>query len=1358
MLVFIILILLSASSAWGAILNATTRATLITAITNAQPGDTVQIACGTYTNWGIVTIPITDDAAVANRITLRPVTPQCAIFSGQGALNLSVQSRAWTISGLKFQNQTGFGLVNSNGAAEGSLITLDGAQDVIVEDIVIQNVSGGGVIIPVMELAGPRPTTRITLRNIRINGYNQTGQGMAINVYGQANRGYITNVTIEDLLFQNRTVSAIVGNTKWARIGFDKTDYDSNIKVRRSTFLNDTPNAPFQDVLAIRASNVEVTDNLFQKSAGIEFRRGLNQVFSRNRIIDPNVTFTGAAVSMNDEGHVVTNNLCTTSLANKTCFRFGMGNAAAGADGVKDFVEFKNALFAHNTIDGFSDSSIDMTTVSTGPSDGATTVNPTGITMVNNAIKQATGTIVKGNSCNTQFTEIGNNGWSGAALAGCLTEGTNNTVSEPEWVSPAAGNYELANASPYINAGTNIECQLYTETDLPGKVRDTSPDIGAYEFSTGDDVIPPSATACDDLFGSAQDYLLCEQSDLTCEFNARMNGATCNDLCQSFNRVCVTSYGNELTSCTHIVEEACDLPRTDQICVCKLNAEAATPSTGGNRYVDTSCATPGDGTTETCGATGPWTSLQYAMETVDCFGMNEGDIINVKGNETPQNDGSWYDAEYDEVINLSPDSACAGVIVQNATGHHVTLDGTRDISGETWVELGTSNVFECQSANCGVESGFPFTAWYQIGSGLEQRLNLVQTNKSCTEDLAAGYMRYNPITKRVCAHLSDDSSPAAATYFRIPFHATALNLEDEDVDGITFRANPDKTGSFNITRYRDDLISMDASINQDIIIDGLNLSWASRDGIGSAEVLEVANYKFLNNDVSFVGRYGINWGYDLGEGDVIGNQVHDIGTYPVFEECWGIDEGCHDGYNFTNSAIRVHNCAIPDGERKGTIAHNAIYNMGGGSVGYSIGIEMWFCTYGNLVDSNLIYDSTGPGSDGDGGGFYGIVFNGIPAGLYHDNNVISNNRCENVDYCFAWDTDTETSQVGLRNDVVGNTCHNPYESCWVQENGTTVGGSLHFRNNLAVIDNGYAKLANIPSDSKWDVSFTNNGFECNHADCSGLDIATIQGVNYERAGDCTPTVDCIEDLGDANTYNSFALECGTMLLQEGSNAVNTGVNLDALPLDYLGNSRPFGAFSDIGAHELQTESVPLNLVQYGYRFYNTFRPDGVDPLADENVTPDIYNGGIYTLRFSVAGDDVNTAQYIANLTPYYQHCDPTCGEWLPITDGCTGTAVCFVDNPFREHEEAIANDLALEGRTYSGESRFIDDPARAAPIVFRSTDQIELEYSLRMGSLVDIGDTVSIRIQYSNGDEISNYLNMPTVTATAGKLLIIMGY
>ena len=54
---------------------------------------------------------------------------------------------------------------------------------------------------------------------------------------------------------------------------------------------------------------------------------------------------------------------------------------------------------------------------------------------------------------------------------------TNILNKDPKFVDAFNGNYQLDSLSPAINAGLNIELEI----DLEGKVRDSQPDIGAYE-------------------------------------------------------------------------------------------------------------------------------------------------------------------------------------------------------------------------------------------------------------------------------------------------------------------------------------------------------------------------------------------------------------------------------------------------------------------------------------------------------------------------------------------------------------------------------------------------------------------------------------------------------------------------------------------------------------------------------------------------------------------------------------------------------------------------------------------------------------------------------------------------------------
>jgi hypothetical protein len=209
-------------------------------------------------------------------------------------------------------------------------------------------------------------------------------------------------------------------------------------------------------------------------------------------------------------------------------------------------------------------------------------------------------------------------------------------------------------------------------------------------------------------------------------------------------------------------------------------------------YVDGSCSSNGNGTGATCaassGGVGPWNSLANANK---CPGMSGGDIIEIRG-------GTYREAAW------QPNTGCSGtsgnnVIIQNYAGEDVTLDGTRDISGSTWTSRG-GGVYECTSGTCGTTYKFPFTAWYDTGSG-EQRLDLVQTNRTCDSSVPVGGMRYTT-GGGVCAHLSDGSSPASTNYFRIPYTYTAIQLNNTGVDYLTFRKNP-AGGSFKIERWRD---------------------------------------------------------------------------------------------------------------------------------------------------------------------------------------------------------------------------------------------------------------------------------------------------------------------------------------------------------------------------------------------------------------------------------------------------------------------------------------------------------------------------------------------------------------------------
>ena len=887
----------------------TTAAALQSVVNAALPGDTVIIADGAKTNWGTITILHTRDGTVSQPITLKAQTTCGAVFSGQGALNLDVRAANWKIQGLKWQNQTSFGAALSTGAAGGSLITLDGAQNVVIENNCFANIAGAGMVIPVMRLNGIRETKGNIFRGNTVNGYGQTtGAGAFIKIYGRTSRGFISVFDIKTNSFKNRTVTSNVAENYWIHVG-DGLATDGSVanaayvRIQDNLFENDIQSVPRQEAVYIEAKGVELSGNTYKTTAGVVFRMGPNHTIARNTFYNPNTSFQKYAVRIHDVGHTIVGNLFYTDNNATTALELGMGNTDIGANGQLDYTAFGSALVANNTFHGFSETSIQGALERAGGNDGATTVYPHDVDLVNNAVRQDSGTMFVGPPLCAASCVASNNAYYGNANPGCMASGTDNVREQPDWVSPATGIYTPARSSPLIDAGIELATVVQARVDHDGKFRDTAYDIGAFEYSRDLPVLPPAANACALKFGSASNYLQCKQSDLTCEFSATLGTSTCSALCESKGTRCLTSFANATGSCQRSVEEACSLSRSDQICVCELNGDASAPPPIVTRYVDSSCESNGNGTSAICGSNGPWTSLKYALETADCEGMNPGSTLIVQGATYHPENGNWYGDAYYAEGDISPDDFCTGIIIENADGDHVVLDGSLDIHTSTWVGKG-SGVYECTTGTCGTPTSFPFTAWYNVGTG-EQRLDLLQSMQSCTTALPAGKMSYNPVTKKVCAHLSTGASPSSAAYFRIPYYAKGIAFEGDNADDIKIRKNLSGAGSFTMTRFRDVGISMDSVINQDITVDGLTFSWLLDTGIKAVSATKTeANFHLMNNTIEYVGLAGIDSRGDIGTASISCNTIRHIATSPVFELCSGVGAGCLPSYEIGRASCR----------------------------------------------------------------------------------------------------------------------------------------------------------------------------------------------------------------------------------------------------------------------------------------------------------------------------------------------------------------------------------------------------------------------------------------------------------------------
>jgi hypothetical protein len=1353
------LCILTASVVHAVDITVNSRASLQAAITASNPGDNIIITDGVYTNFGTIIVPATEDGTTTNRKTLRAQTDGGVIFRGQGALNLVMRAAFWNVIGIVFENQTAFDAYGAAATGLGGLINFDGAQDILMDKVIPRNISGPGVPFPVLELNGTRPTRRILIRNMLADGYTQSGgRGSFIYIYGGLDRGFARDIQIADSIFRNRTVTGTTDLNFWIKFGDfsgttdDSTAYESGLKITGNVFENDNPSGFGQDTMHLMGRGITVSNNKFVNMSQIRFRKGSNNVIANNEFINPNTSRSIAQISIQGTGHQIINNLCRTTTASTICLWLGKGTVDSGLGPPgPDFDVFADSILAHNVFDGFATAAIDMNGNQTGTNDGITTVFQTGILAHNNAFRQDAGSLWVGTSCASRFAAISHNGHFGDSSQGCISSGTNNVTFNPRWTNTASGDYTLMDNSPYVDAGLALTGYPIASADMFGNQRDTSPDIGIAEYGSQ----PPGPDACANIFGGVGNFLLCEQTATSCEFNVLLNNSDCSTLCGSFGKTCLGAINNGTNSCTPVLPNAdtCDTPRIDQICICELDDPPA-PPTANVRYVDKNCATDGNGTTTVCGPNGPWGGLNYALATAQCAGMAPGDIIYVRGNASASAaGGDWYDERF-YVMNVTPpNSACSGVIVRPYPNEHVIIDGSFDIKGSTWTLVGGST-YQCTGGSCGSAAGtYPFTAWVSKG-GTEYELDLIQSDRTCTASLAAGTMTYNPTSRRVCIRLADSSAPSTTTYIRIPIRESAMRFQDANVDNLVIEGDIGGTGSFWITRYMSQAMSMDPSINQGIRIDGIEISHNGSRGILVDGSEGAANYKFLNNHIHHIGQEGIRWRLDTGFVKIEDNIIHDIGTSPLFEQCDGVGSGCFPTATTPSSGIYVSNCLIaPEQGSVDTstdtrsIKGNEIYTVDNGYSGTSHGIHLSDCAHDLIVDSNLIRDSSATVD------FHGIKVSALSQSQHHNGNILRNNRCEDVDNCFTTEYLTIEQEYQTSNQFLGNTCLNPNTSCWRHIGEEDVGAFLTFENNLAAAYSGYAKLMDVPVSTMWNSNFRNNGFECTHADCVGVPLVTFQGTDFYRDGECVEGTSCIQDINPSlgNIYGHFLVQTGTLEIAEGSEAINAGVDNSRLPTDAFGNRRPFGQRTDIGAHEYSVEIEFSDMVQDGYRFFDVFSYNGKYPIAAENTPVTLYHRAKFVLRVAVYGSP-DSSPGIANLALYAQRCSPSCGDFeavLPLR--CTGRVLCLVDDPTRENGEPIDNGLQLQGRTFLSASQYIDGEFNLSTHIktfaVNANEHLELEYVLGAGTLITEGDTINIQVRNADGTVLSSYgSNIPSIT------------
>lgn len=811
------------------------------------------------------------------------------------------------------------------------------------------------------------------------------------------------------------------------------------------------------------------------------------------------------------------------------------------------------------------------------------------------------------------------------------------------------------------------------------------------------------------------------------------------------------------------------------------NATGVGPLPNTTFYVDASCGTNGNGTSTTCGATGPWNSLKNALEVAGCAGMAPSDILEVQGDATLDItcEGASTDCYFEDHIEVA--QGCSGIIIQNAENEHVILDGSMDIKGSTWTSIG-SGVYRCATSGCSGAVGdvFAARAWYDRGAGAEE-LDLIQSTQTCDTSLAAGKMRINQTDQSICVHLSNNASPSTTSYFRVPWHSPAISGIISNPTNVTIRGNAAGTGSFRIQRYRNNGIELDAPSNAGWSLHRLHISDILNRCISVNGSSAAAGIRLLSNTLSFCGQEAVNFVGDTGVFQIFGNVITDIQTTPDYERCDGVGTGCLSGFSAIGRGIVVQNF---DGV-SGVIDSNSLLRIGGGHRGRARAIDLVNHTKNITVSDNYIAHM-------DGLPFLGsaIVVSGSSTTGTHNGNKIINNRIFDTDICFNWVfTGSYPTQAGTTNYLLNNTCSEPAVTgligSWT-ENALLDGKVIVQNNVFSAVNTVPTRLIQLPStrESGWQ-SLENNVFECDDCvaaePCEGCGSKTTIiewcGKYFASPTDCTAGDDCIEDMGGFlgrgvtnNVYGEINVNIAnppepSLELTAPSIAIDAGKSVPQVTVDYLGTSRPRGSGYDAGAFESGAAGTTTYvLTQRAFRFFAPRASDGQDPIAPEDTNISVFSTSEFAIRFGIAGSDGDAPSL--DLALWARKCTPSCGSWILVNDASdAAVGVYLVDNPVRTNQSAISNQLLIEFSTEEPEdgeilptppwpvaltfdpgSKFIDALPNSMQSSINQDYQFEAEFHVRVSSGVSVGNSVELRVEQVDGTDLNSYTSVPKIT------------
>ncbi len=448
-------------------------AQITTAMQSAQPGDTLIMTNGIWTNQQI---RFAGFGSSTNPITLRAETPGQVILNGNSTLDIS---GSWLVAdGLRF---------------EGGALS-----------------NGSNAIVEFRGTLGEATNSRLT--NSAIIGYNPANVDDRyhwVELFGQNNR-------VDHNRFENQNHSGVTVVVRRDDTGADNHLIDANHFVDRPV-PNNPSDANGFETIRVGTSDQSLSDsfttvennlferldgeieiisnksgqntyryNTFRESAGtLTLRHGNDTLVEGNFFLGNDKNNSGAIRVIGERQTIVNNYIANVDdrAGGAISISAGVPNSA-----LNQYFQVTDAVIAHNTLVNTSGV---MLTFDDGLGSSGRTLLAQNVTVANNIFRSNGPTIFEGNQ-GSGWTWEGNIAFGGSL--GPKNGAGGITVVDPQLELDPDGLWRLSSTSPAIDAGVGSYSGLFTD-DMDGQARIGLFDVGADEFSMAQIVRKPLAAA-----------------------------------------------------------------------------------------------------------------------------------------------------------------------------------------------------------------------------------------------------------------------------------------------------------------------------------------------------------------------------------------------------------------------------------------------------------------------------------------------------------------------------------------------------------------------------------------------------------------------------------------------------------------------------------------------------------------------------------------------------------------------------------------------------------------------------------------------------------------------------------------------